>query len=66
MLYDEAYMSIQLRRIAAIRRQGVHYRTHGDMQLFHAAYRSARSRVRSLRKGAETAAPCFCKECKHQ
>jgi hypothetical protein len=47
------------REIRYLRLLGRWYRETKDMQLSHAAFRSARSRVRSLRVGRDAFAPLF-------
>lgn len=66
----ENEVALQMAEVKQLRVQGKHCLDIGDKQLFHAAYRSARVRVRGLRfaknNGLRAAkiAPCFCARCK--
>jgi hypothetical protein len=54
-----------LLEIVSIRTQARHFRDIGMKGLMHAAYRSARMRLRELRGERKiTMPPCYCGECR--
>lgn len=56
---------IEMNEVRQLRIQGRFQRDLGNYQLMHAAYKSARSRVRALRTGnADAVAQCMCGKCK--